>query len=28
MIRFLMVVVIGSGGQAVPQTGVIILYYA
>ena len=26
MIRFLMVVIIGSGGQAVPQTGVIILY--
>lgn len=26
MIRFLMVVIIGCGGQAVPQTGVIILY--
>ena len=26
MIRFLMVVIIGSGCQAVPQTGVIILY--
>lgn len=26
MIRFLMVVIIGSGGQAVPQTDVIILY--
>lgn len=26
MIRFLMVVIIGCGGQAVPQTDVIILY--